>query len=383
MLVDATPARAARLYDALVPETCQRFIGPNYALMASDFAHQRQKTGARPRGAARRLLISLGATDPANLTSVALDAVRLASLELEVDVLLGPAAPHRDEIYARAAELGARVQWSHHTADLVSRVDVAIGAAGGSALERCCLGLPTVLLVGAENQRDYAAALARAGAVELVEKPVTAQAVAGALHALVSHDERRAEMSRRAATVCDGLGARRIALALAPAPRASDGTAVSLRPATARDAQTLLEWQLDPRTRRYARDPQPPTRDEHHAWLDRKLTDPRCIMNIVLRAGKPAGMVRLDLIPEREAFEVSINIAAEHARLGVGRAALALASRLVPDATLRAFILTGNEASQRLFLAAGYRPEDVEGWYVLLPAAAAAARAVLSGARLQ
>jgi len=34
--------------------------------------------------------------------------------------------------------------------------DLAIGAAGSTSWERCCLGLPTLLIVLAENQRDAA-----------------------------------------------------------------------------------------------------------------------------------------------------------------------------------------------------------------------------------
>ena len=47
---------------------------------------------------------------------------------------------------------------------LMVACDLAIGAGGGSAWERCCVGLPTIMIGIADNQSDVAAALADAGA---------------------------------------------------------------------------------------------------------------------------------------------------------------------------------------------------------------------------
>ena len=47
---------------------------------------------------------------------------------------------------------------------LTAAADLAIGAGGSSTWERCCLGLPTITVVLADNQRGAAAALAERGA---------------------------------------------------------------------------------------------------------------------------------------------------------------------------------------------------------------------------
>ena len=46
--------------------------------------------------------------------------------------------------------------------------DLAIGAAGATSWERCCLGLPTIMLVLAENQKKIATGLENAEAVKLI-----------------------------------------------------------------------------------------------------------------------------------------------------------------------------------------------------------------------
>ena len=165
----------------------------------------------------------------------------------------------------------------------------------------------------------------------------------------------------------------RVALAvLLPVP-ARDGRPVTLRLAEPGDAELLLAWQRDPRTRRFARNPEIPTPEEHAAWLADKLADPGCIPAIVLHRDSPAGALRLDRMADPEdgtAFEISLSLDPDSYRRGIGRAALALARRLLPNASLKAEVLPENVASQELFKNAGYVLKD--GMYVNAGCVAAA-----------
>jgi spore coat polysaccharide biosynthesis predicted glycosyltransferase SpsG len=53
-------------------------------------------------------------------------------------------------------------------AQLMAECDFSIGAAGATSWERCCLGVPTALLVLAENQKFAAGLLSEAKAVVMV-----------------------------------------------------------------------------------------------------------------------------------------------------------------------------------------------------------------------
>jgi spore coat polysaccharide biosynthesis predicted glycosyltransferase SpsG len=86
--------------------------------------------------------------------------------------------------------------------------DLAVGAAGTSAWERCCMGLPSVTIVLAGNQRGVAAALGETGASAIISDPSEAGAT---VERLVGDPERLAAMSAAASGVTDGAGASRIA----------------------------------------------------------------------------------------------------------------------------------------------------------------------------
>jgi spore coat polysaccharide biosynthesis predicted glycosyltransferase SpsG len=132
-----------------------------------------------------------------------------------VDVALGASAPSRPAL-ERLAERDPRVRVHVETKDmagLMAAADLAVGAGGSAAWERCTVGLPTVLLVQAENQEPAARALAERGAAEVIDAraPDFEAAFDRAFTGLARSPERRAKLSRISAGLCDGEGAGRVA----------------------------------------------------------------------------------------------------------------------------------------------------------------------------
>ena len=90
----------------------------------------------------------------------------------------------------------------------ISKADIAIGAAGGSSWERCCLGLPSIVLTLADNQRNIAAALANAQAAIVI--PQGNAKLESALVNLLQNPSVWLAISENAATICNGNGIHRI-----------------------------------------------------------------------------------------------------------------------------------------------------------------------------
>ena len=366
VLVDPTAGREANAYRGRVPDAARVLAGPGYAPLRPQFARARwdRDPEAAPVGGPLRLLVTMGATDPDNLTCTVLRALDTIQSALEVTIVLSGAAPHLDEVRAAIGSVHHTVQLETDVADMASLMaasDLAVGAAGGATWERCCLGLPSVVVQSADNQRDVLAGLAAAGAALTVAR-AEPDVIAAVVRSLIADPARRAAMSRAATALCDGLGAARIALALAGDETAGDGVAVTLRPVAGADVDILLDWQRSPETRRHARKPAIPSEAEHRAWFAAKRADPGCVFHMLERDGRPVGFVRLDRDRARRAFEIAIAVAPGHRGQGVGGAGLTLIRRLLPDACLRAYVKPENAASLRLFAAAGYRPAGND-WY--------------------
>lgn len=360
VLIDQTPGRREEVYAGRVPETALRLTGAAYALVPLAFRQARAAALKRrhANSPGMKLLVSFGMTDPNNLTTKALQLVGRSEIDVEVIVAVGSAAPHLEAIKFALAGIGQRRELRLDVADMArlsAEADLALGNSGVGALERCVVGLPSLVAIAAADQVEVHAGLIEAEAalpVSFETEEHTKQAVA-ALRRVVGDPAQRSRIARRAAMLCDGLGARRVTMAFDP-PCAADGGVIRLRPARVGDSEIMLAWQSDPSSRRFANNPAAPKRAEHDRWLRAKLDDTDCVFNIILHAGEPAGVLRLDATaPDR--FRISILIAPEKRRIGIAQGALALARRLIPDAVLEAEVLSGNVASERLFAEAGFR----------------------------
>jgi spore coat polysaccharide biosynthesis predicted glycosyltransferase SpsG/RimJ/RimL family protein N-acetyltransferase len=363
VLLDQTLGRSEGDYRQLVPEACRLLLGTEYALLRPEFAWRRVAALRRrnePR--TRRILVSLGVTGPGGLIGTVLDG--LSPLKLDaIDVVVGASYPDLHALQARAVQIGRHVRVLtdvKNMAELMEAADLAIGAAGSTCWERCCLGLPTVMIATAENQRTNAERLQAAGAARWLgfAGDVRADDITSSVSVLVGDQQSLGAISRAAASVCDGRGTNRVVSLLSPEV-AKNGEPVLLRPAKLEDAQRIFEWQTIPGLRRFSRTPGAPTRDEHNRWMRTKLNDPNCLLSIVMLAGRPVGVLRLDRL-ETDSYEVSVLIAPIAQGIGVGRAALDCAAWLVPESRLWACISPENKVSQRLFGSAGYRYAETE-----------------------
>lgn len=213
LLLDAGPDRRAADYRGLLPPGCDALLGPAYAPVRPAFAALREEALARRSqgGPVRRILVSLGLTDVGGFTARVVQALAGAA---DLDVVVGSGAATLPMLQTLAAgHPGVRLHVdTPEMPRLTAEADIAIGAGGSSSWERCVLGLPTLLLVLAENQSPAAVALAEAGAVIALDAPTEfASRFDAAAARLIGEESLRRRLSSAAARVCDGQGAARTA----------------------------------------------------------------------------------------------------------------------------------------------------------------------------
>ncbi len=354
ILLDPTLGRQIEDYENKTPADCRFLLGADFSLLRPEFRRKRKQV--KTRETIDQILIAPGQTDPHDLASLALNAIKAARPDIKIDIVLGSSAPHLEKL-ANEAQNFATIHKNidaNSIAELMIEADLAIGAAGGSGWERCALGLPSLVVVIADNQQTNAAALANAGAARVVGalESLNVDTLSHAITMLDQHPDELAAMSRRAASLCDGRGTIRAALALVPPQTTREGATIRLRAVEKTDVKTLFDWQVNPETRRYARNPTPPSWDEHVNWLDTKLNNDDCLFAIVEHNQQPAGAIRLDR--NKTDFEISIVIAPNKRQIGIGTSALALARDLVPTSNILAYVKPDNVASLRLFKAVEY-----------------------------
>lgn len=128
---------------------------------------------------------------------------------------------------------------------------------------------------------------------------------------------------------------------------------VVLRPALARDAQRILRWNGDAAVRARSLDPRPIDAAGHARWMAARLADPLTALSIVLRDGRPVGVVRIQRRTVGAPGVISIVIDDGARGHGLGRAAI-IAACLADGGVVVAEILDDNTASRAAFEAAGF-----------------------------
>ncbi len=206
-------------FEACLPKTSQKMIGPQYALLRSEFAEARQGAVARRAQLDRpqRIFVANGYMDAGGLVPLALQALRQCP-DLVVDVAIGSVSPAIGEVRALASAMPQVTVHEDATemAALMAAADLAIGGGGVSSFERATVGLPTLAVSVADNQSDLLRFVAEQGAVRLLGNltDLTTDHIAQAVQSLIETPSDWRKMLQDSLDLCDGQGAARVVEAM-------------------------------------------------------------------------------------------------------------------------------------------------------------------------
>lgn len=220
LLLDQNLGRNVSDYDQLVPVPCTVLAGPQYALLRPEFAALRDESlRRRATPQLKHLLITMGGVDQADVTSKVLEVLRDCPLpaDLRITVVMGSNAPWLERVQLLTKLMPqptAVIVNVNRMAQLMADSDLAIGAAGSTSWERCCLGLPSIIGVQAANQQLIANALELSGAAKAFSINKGVKPLRELIAKVVGDNHRLQNMTTSAAAITDGKGVGRVAAQL-------------------------------------------------------------------------------------------------------------------------------------------------------------------------
>ncbi len=365
ILVDANlPPSPPKPYDEHLPSSSLLLQGPRYALLRDEWAQMRCQS-VRDEYTVQhtppRVLISYGGTDPTGETLKVLKTLQRLGREVKVDCVIGNGVANREAIVS----LVDSQNWQCHIdidymAQLASECDLAFGAAGVSSMERCCVGLPTILTICGANQTAGAIALETAGAaVNLGSyETVTVERLTEACLRLLDQPKTLHAMRQKANELCDGRGVARVVQRM-------QAFAVTLRLATEADCDAVWAWRNDPRNRQYSLDANEIPLQQHRDWFAKTLQLPQRQLLIAEDARGSVGVLRFD---QEDEFSACVSIYLHPDRHGEAKGSALLHAGeqwMVKQHSqiqrFNALVLAQNVASQKLFIEMGYRLVSQDG----------------------
>lgn len=212
LLLDQNLGRTIEDYLSLVPVGCRILAGPAYALLRREFEALRTYSLERRKNIVpRRLLITMGGVDQPNATGKILQLLRVCALpqDIQITVIMGLNALWVDQVRLNALNMPWPTKVLINVRDMAQCMadsDLAIGAAGSTTWERCCLGLPTLMVVLANNQQAIADALEIAGAGKKIDITTIPSDTCAAISSLIANPVILSAMSIKASQIVRGLG---------------------------------------------------------------------------------------------------------------------------------------------------------------------------------
>ena len=297
ILLDQNFGRKNEDYQPLVPSDCQRLLGTRYTLLRDEFARWRAISLNRRKSVQppNNILVNLGGVDNDNVTLKILQSlntfVQQSTQAFNVTVVMGKTAPHivRIQDFAKQANFPCHVIVNaNNMAELMANADLAIGAAGSTTWERCCLGLPMVLIVLADNQQVIAKALADKNVVKVVTDMAALDEQLPRLLSEIADNYKK--FSRQSAKLVDGQGAKRVAHRIEFAQKFQH---CQVRQATQADSQMIWQWRNHVDVRRWMFGQDEIALADHEKWYGKQLDRANVHLLIFEVAGEPMGLVNV------------------------------------------------------------------------------------------
>lgn len=223
MLIDQSYGKTQADYQPWVPHYCQLCIGAEYCLVSDTFLKLRlESLQSREKLSSDtfkvlNVLITMGGSDINNITTKILHA--LAQLKnassLSLTIVMGSLCPYIEEVKAEAKAFSfhklSLIVDAKNMAELMTEADICISAAGSILWEACVLGLPTLALITADNQKRIASELSEQGAIYLLGEAsaLMERELSQQFNQLIVDSQQLSQLSYRSAQICDGLGAER------------------------------------------------------------------------------------------------------------------------------------------------------------------------------
>ncbi|MGX9728043.1 MAG: UDP-2,4-diacetamido-2,4,6-trideoxy-beta-L-altropyranose hydrolase [Candidatus Electronema sp. VV] len=298
LLLDQTFGRDERDYQPLVPEHCTILTGSYYALLRPEFVEWREYSlQRRQEPQLKQLLITLGGVDKDNVTGKVLAALHDSDLssDCHITIVVGKHAPWLDAVRTQAQQLPWSTEFKvdvSNMAELMAKSDLCIGTAGSTTWERCCLGLPSIMLVLAENQRKIANELRQKKITYIIDHPKENLLTFNTVLTTIANE--LDFINKQSSLICDGLGANRIKNHLF--------NYSFIRRLSINDLTLVRQWRNHPDVRSYMFNQKVISAIEHQRWFIDKSKDSSQYLLIFENHGKRQGFL---------SFSVKENIKAD------------------------------------------------------------------------
>jgi len=343
-------------YNNLVPTSCNLLLGPKYALLRPEFRNIKEivKTD---KVDIKRILVFYGGSDHTGETIKALKALKDDSFnDIYIDVVIGSQNKNSDEI-RDFCNLNKNFYFNQSISNMayhMSKADLSLGAGGSTSWERCCLGIPAIVITTASNQVELAEYLDTQKIILYLgyHNSVDIYDIRRKLQSLLKDRNILSDMSKNCKMLTDGLGATKCTSLL-------QNYSYS-REIVKEDMEKILEWRNSNHIRNNMIHSTVITVSEHKKWFTSTIKNNLSVYRIFYYKGNIIGLFNfINIDNSRKEAEWGFYIGEERfLKKGLGKKitkhAISYAFNELNLQTIVSKIVKNNEASITLHEKLGF-----------------------------
>lgn len=338
-------------------------LGTKYAILRREFATLFNWQRRIPNKA-RKILVTFGGADYVNFAAKVLEAIKyLDDSDIEVKIIIGPLNRH-------IKMLEKEIEDTKFSCDLLSNVsniaelmvwgDLAISAAGSTCWELGVLGMPSLIVTVAENQKGIGKQLDQNQMAKHLGwyEDISVTDIEEMLKELIFDPERRFRMSNNIKKLFVGNPISNILQIINFKIAGQFNVNDCIRKATFRDAYHVWKISNEPTVRLNSFNSKPITWDQHEKWFKDKMNSSRTVFWVCNIGGLIGGQVRYDKIDSETAeihFSTLPSWRGKKLASTIIKRTIGVSCKLLNVHRVEGISLTNNIASKRTFLNLGFR----------------------------
>ncbi len=343
-----------------------KLLGCEYVLLGREFIKYKDWKRKIPDNA-KNILVTMGGSDPDNVTLKVIKALNnLNDPDLEVKIVAGPANPNISSLekglYLSSFNFHL-LSSVNNMPEIMAWADVAVSAGGSTCWELAYMGLPSLVLSLAENQKPIVESLDNNDAVLNLGSlsSLTSNDIARLINTITHDEPRRKELSIRFRDIVDGAGKYRVINQMMLG-------SIKLKSATIEDCGLLWDWVNDPVVRSHSFSSNHISWEEHKKWFEKVIKKPNCNILIAFDyADEPIGQIRF----EGKGNDAVVSLSIKKSKRGLGYGRLLIKSGCQKFFifffinVIHAYIKTDNISSIHSFIKSGFIQNKHDSKYQL------------------
>jgi len=348
-LIDYSPAVKTKYQG--ISGVKHKLLGLQFALLSKDYKALRRG----PEDAVERIQIFTGGSDATGLTNRIMRILRpIIDPEDKILLIIGNQNSDSTSLFRQWAD---DAQVEIHTglrtlSDINSISDWSIGAGGVAAIERCCAGVPSLVVAITENQESISEELNSLGAIAYLgsHEEISDEELENAVDMFKRDKKSRNDIAKMAKKNVDSFGVQRVIMRLFP-----NLLDTQMRPADISDSEKLYSWVNDNLVRINSLNNNFVSIQEHQKWFQNYLDSPNSQIYILEFDDLSLGQVRFDL--RDEMWHIDYSIDSRFRGLGLGQRIIDKGLKEMAAHDLKkyvAYVREKNKTSQHIFESMGF-----------------------------